>query len=78
MSYFVGRLKKDFPMLRKGSKFFFGEQSGDVFGYENENKVMDHPLRQGLAGYLWLLSCGESNKYIEKVEYSDEQDSEYD
>ena len=48
------RLIKDVPMLRKGV-FIFDFEIGYVYWVDKKGKVVDVPLRRGLAGYLWLL-----------------------
>lgn len=48
------KLLKNIPLLNKGHIFEFDIESGYVYGVEKD-KVNEHPLRSGLAGYLWLL-----------------------
>ena len=49
----VFRLIKDVPMLHKGL-FVFYDSTGLVHWIDNGEET-EYPLRNGLAGYLWLL-----------------------
>ncbi len=57
------RLIKNVPLLRK-SIYFFDTETGHVFG-SYKGKQYEYPLRQGLAGYLWLLRT--ERGYFRKV-----------
>lgn len=48
-------LKIDLPYLHKGHKFAFEDETGLIYGFEDDGKMMQYPLRYGLSGYLWLL-----------------------
>lgn len=48
------KLIKEVPMFYKDSVFYFDFDEAMVYGVEDD-KVNETPLRQGLAGYLWLL-----------------------
>lgn len=48
------RLVRDVPMIRKGL-FRFCLESADVYWHDKKDGWSQYPLRQGLAGYLWLL-----------------------
>jgi tRNA 2-selenouridine synthase SelU len=48
------RLVKDVPMIRKGL-FKFCNYSSEVYWYDKKEGWSQYSLRQGLAGYLWLL-----------------------
>jgi hypothetical protein len=59
------RLKYGIPLLPINSVIEFDEINGGVYHLE-EGIIRDHPLRQGLAGYLWLLrKCGD--KFLEEI-----------
>jgi len=49
----VFRLIKDVPMLHRGLYVFY-ESTGHVHRINN-GKEGEYPLRNSLAGYLWLL-----------------------
>ena len=59
------RLMVDIPFLKKGREFFMDEETARVYGYESDGEIMAHPLRTGLASYLWLLRT--EPKYMKKV-----------
>jgi len=46
------KLKIDLPVLIKGAIYHFDMETGFVYRKEVS---LTTPLRQGLAGYLWLL-----------------------
>ena len=58
------KLIKDIPMLKKGSIFYFELETGCVWSVIDK-KTASYPLRQGLAGYLWLLRLEKG--YFRKV-----------
>jgi hypothetical protein len=62
----IYELKVDLPFLKKGKRFSFDYDLGWVYGFENVDKRMEYPLREGLAGYLWLLKT-ENDKYLKEV-----------
>ena len=62
------RLLVDLPMLTKGTYFVFYEATGNI-NWLNKGVEPEYPLRQGLAGYLWLLRTErEYMKLISKEE----------
>ncbi len=59
------QLKIDLPFLKKGRAFVFEDDTANVYAVL-DGKVATYPLREGLAGYLWMLLT-EKNKYLEPV-----------
>lgn len=60
------KLKVDIPFLKKGDVFAFDIELGNVYSVNEKSQVVcEYPLRQGLAGYLWLLRT--EKKYFRKV-----------
>ncbi len=51
----VLRLIKNVPLLKKGRLFLFEIDTGMVWGMKDKNTTFSYPLREELAGYLWLL-----------------------
>ncbi len=66
------KLKIDVPFLKKGDEFWMHDRDGLVY-WIDKGKVCEYPLRNGLAGYLWLL-CTEK-RYMKFIE--SEEDNEY-
>jgi hypothetical protein len=60
------KLMINLPFLRKGSLFDFEYQTAWVYGIEESGERMEYPLRDGLAGYLWLLKT-EGSRYLKEV-----------
>jgi len=52
--------------FKKGMKFYFNEDTAIVYG-EDDGKMSEYPLRNPLAGYLYLLRL-ESNKFFKEEE----------
>ena len=48
------RLIHDLPFLKAGTVFVFYDSTALVHWIDNGQET-EYPLRQGLAGYLWLL-----------------------
>lgn len=44
----------ELPFLPKGRLFWFDDDTGNVFAVL-DGKIAEYPLRNALAGYLWLL-----------------------
>ena len=61
----VYKLTVDIPMLNKETLFVFYDGSGHVY-WIDDGRETDIPLRDGLAGYLWLLRT--ENKYMKLIE----------
>ncbi len=57
----------DAPYLPKGRFFHFDIENGYVY-WEDKNKVVETPLRTGLAGYLWLLKGSKHMRRLKKRE----------
>lgn len=57
-------LRVDLPFLTKGTVFVFYDSTGNVHWIDN-GKETNHPLRNGLAGYLWLLLT--ERKYMKEL-----------
>lgn len=55
-------LTVDLPFLAKGNTYRFDDETGFIYRVIN-GEPFDHPLRSGLAGYLWLLLT-ERDKYF--------------
>lgn len=60
------KLLVDLPFLKKGSVFQFYDETGYVRWEGEEGPTRPHgPLRDGLSGYLWLLST--ERKYLRRL-----------
>ena len=55
----------DLPYIYKGRKYYTDYETGQVWGMEN-GKPMEYELRNGLAGYIWLLIAS-GKKYFREV-----------
>ncbi len=60
------KLLIDLPFLKKGTVYWFDEETGKIH-WENGGKdnFSDYPLREGLAGYLWMLRT--ETKYLKEL-----------
>ena len=58
------KLLVNLPFLKKGSIFHFYDEDGNIFAVHNLIES-EYPLRQGLSGYLWLLST--ERKYLKRL-----------
>lgn len=56
----------DVPFLSKGSEYWLYDSTGQVYWIDRKGKISDYPLRQGLAGYIWLLAT--DPKYVKILE----------
>ncbi len=65
----IYRLKIDLPFLKKGTDFMFYDATAEVYWIDN-GKETEFLLRQGLAGYLWLLRT--ERKYMKLIEIDEE------
>ena len=49
------KITKDIPLFKKDSVFIFFEDSESVFRVYDDGTFAEYPLREELAGYLWLI-----------------------
>jgi len=59
------KLLKELPMLSKDTVFVFYDSTSYVHWIFNGRET-EYPIRQGLAGYLWLLLTEDG--YFEHIE----------
>ena len=55
MIYILKRDFKEWPYWKKGTMFYFENDTGIVWGMKDKKTTNSYPLRTLLAGYLWLL-----------------------
>jgi hypothetical protein len=60
-------MKVDLPFLSKDTKFFIDHTTGIIWGCESDGKMIGHPVREGLRGYIWMLMTS-GDAYIEFIE----------
>ena len=60
------KMKVDLPYLHKGMIYYTDYETGQIWGMESDGTKMEYELRQGLAGYIWLL-IADGRKYLREI-----------
>lgn len=55
MRYILKRDFNEYPYWKKGTMFYFENDTGQIWGLEAKKTTNSYPLRKELAKYLWLL-----------------------
>lgn len=62
------KLLIDIPLFKKNSVYLFDFENDYIYFINDDNNVIsEFPMRESLAGYLWLLLAEDENYYFEEV-----------